>query len=178
MPQDRIHINPDKIEYRKGVGLMILNQSGEVWVGQRRDASNLIAPSAWQMPQGGIDSTETPWQAALREMKEEIGTTNVLLIAESQKWISYDFPDELHTTLWGGRFFGQTQKWFLVEFLGEDAEININTRHPEFIDWRWVDASQLPDLIVNFKHDLYIEILEEFKEHISLYKSAKLPPKS
>jgi len=167
MPGNKIHINPDNIEYRKGVGLMILNGNRQVWVGQRADTGHLIGgSSAWQMPQGGIDGTETPWQAALREMKEEIGTVNVRLIAESQGWISYDFPEELHTTLWGGRFFGQTQKWFLVEFLGDNSEININTRHPEFTSWKWVDAQQLPDLIVGFKQDLYRKILEEFKDYL------------
>jgi putative (di)nucleoside polyphosphate hydrolase len=167
MSANKTHINPDNIEYRKGVGLMILNPNGQVWVGQRRDTGNLIGGShTWQMPQGGIDGTEAPWEAALREMKEEIGTTNVGLIAESRGWISYDFPEELHTTLWGGRFFGQTQKWFLVEFLGDDSEININTRHPEFVAWRWVEPLRLPDLIVAFKQDLYHKILEEFKEYL------------
>ncbi len=166
MPTDRSHINPDHIEYRKGIGLMILNAKKKVWVGQRKDTGNLMGPDAWQMPQGGIDGQETPWQAALRELKEEIGTTHVRLLAESQDWISYDFPEELHTTLWGGRFFGQTQKWFLVEFLGLDTEINIHTRHPEFAAWRWVDAHQLPDLIVSFKRDLYIKLLEEFKPYL------------
>lgn len=154
--------------YRKGVGLMILNGSKKVWVGQRYDTGNLIGPHTWQMPQGGIDGTETPWQAALREMKEEIGTINVRPVTESRDWISYDFPEELHARLWGGRFFGQTQKWFLVEFLGHDTDININTRHPEFIDWQWVDAHKLPDLIVPFKRDLYLKVLEEFKDYLPI----------
>ena len=166
MPIDRIHINPDNIEYRKGVGLMILNEDRKVWVGQRHDSGNLIGPNTWQMPQGGIDSAETPWQAALREMKEEIGTVNVRLIAESQDWISYDFPEELYTTLWGGRFYGQTQKWFLVKFLGNNSEINIKTRHPEFIAWRWANPQELPDLIVPFKRDLYLKLLEEFNKYL------------
>lgn len=166
MPEDRKHINPDNIAYRKGVGFMILNNDRKVWVGQRRDTGKLIGPNTWQMPQGGIDGTETPWQAALREMKEEIGTVNIRLITESRDWISYDFPEELHTTLWGGRYVGQTQKWFLVEFLGKDSEININTRHPEFIAWRWVDAGQLPALIVPFKRELYLKVLEEFKTYL------------
>jgi putative (di)nucleoside polyphosphate hydrolase len=147
---------------------MILNAAKNVWVGQRQDSDKLIGPNTWQMPQGGIDSTETPWQAALREMKEEIGTTNVRRIAETKDWISYDFPEELHTTLWGGRFFGQTQKWFLVEFLGQDSEVNIQTRHPEFIKWRWANPSELPDLIVPFKRDLYIKLLEEFKDYLNV----------
>lgn len=166
MPEDRKHINPDNIAYRKGVGFMILNNDRKVWVGQRRDTGKLIGPNTWQMPQGGIDGTETPWQAALREMKEEIGTVNIRLITESRDWISYDFPEELHTTLWGGRYVGQTQKWFLVEFLGKDSEINIDTRHPEFIAWRWVDAGQLPALIVPFKRELYLKVLEEFKTYV------------
>lgn len=166
MSPNKSHINPDNIEYRKGVGLMILNAQGLVWVGQRRDTGHIISPSAWQMPQGGIDNVETPWEAALREMKEEIGTVNVRLIAETPDWITYDFPEELGNTLWGGRFFGQTQKWFLLEFLGDDNEINIDTRHPEFVAWRWVAPHELPDLIVPFKHDLYIKILEEFKEYL------------
>jgi len=166
MSTSRIHINPDNIEYRKGVGVMILNKDQKVWVGQRHDSDRLIGPNTWQMPQGGIDSTETPWQAALREMKEEIGTVNVRLIKESHDWISYDFPEELHTTLWGGRFFGQTQKWFLVEYLGKNSEINIKTRHPEFVAWRWVNPSELPDLIVPFKRELYVKLLKEFKDYL------------
>ena len=166
MPEDRKHINPDNIAYRKGVGFMILNNDRKVWVGQRRNTGKLIGPNTWQMPQGGIDGTETPWQAALREMKEEIGTVNIRLITESRDWISYDFPEELHATLWGGRYVGQTQKWFLVEFLGKDSEINIDTRHPEFIAWRWVDAGQLPALIVPFKRELYLKVLEEFKTYV------------
>ncbi len=166
MPENRKHINPDNIAYRKGVGFMILNNDRKVWVGQRRDTGKLIGPNTWQMPQGGINGTEAPWQAALREMKEEIGTVNVRLIIESRDWISYDFPEELHTTLWGGRYVGQTQKWFLVEFLGKDSEINIDTRHPEFIAWCWVDAGQLPALIVPFKRELYLRVLEEFKTYL------------
>lgn len=167
MSDHKHYINPDHVEYRKGVGLMILNAQKQVWVGQRANTANLVGGAdTWQMPQGGIDGTETPWQAALREMKEEIGTVNVRLIAESERWISYDFPEELHTTLWGGRFLGQTQKWFLVEFLGQDHEINIQTYHPEFATWKWVDSHQLPQLIVSFKHDLYVKILEEFKAHL------------
>jgi putative (di)nucleoside polyphosphate hydrolase len=168
MTMDKFHINPDNIEYRKGVGLMILNSDRKVWVGQRYDKGKIIGPHTWQMPQGGMESSETPWQAALREMKEEIGTVNVKLIAESTQWISYDFPQELHTTLWGGRFFGQTQKWFLLEFLGQDSEINIATRHPEFTSWRWIEPKELPELIVPFKRDLYLKILEEFKEYLPL----------
>lgn len=157
---------PDANPYRKGVGLMILNSDQKVWVGQRYDAQNPIKGHAWQMPQGGIDGVETPWQAALRELKEEVGTVNVRFIAETSQWISYDLPEGLQATLWGGRFIGQTQKWFLVEFLGNDTEININTPHPEFKAWRWVDAEELPDLIVPFKRGLYEKILEAFNPYL------------
>ena len=162
------YINPDNIVYRQGVGLMILNFQGKALVGQRCDTKNLVTDggSAWQMPQGGIDSNETPWQAALREMKEEIGTVNVRLIASSRGWLTYDFPEPLRSTLWGGRFYGQTQKWFLLEFLGNDGEINIHTRHPEFVSWQWIAVQELPNMIVSFKHDLYLKVLEEFKEYL------------
>lgn len=167
MSTDMSYINPDNLVYRKSIGLMILNADRHVLIGQRRDTGNLFfPPKAWQMPQGGIDGDETPWQAALREMKEEIGTTNVRLIAESREWYSYDFPEEIRTTLWGGRFFGQTQKWFLMAFLGHDTEINIHTRHPEFTAWRWVAPHHLPDLIVPFKHDLYLKVLKEFEAYL------------
>ena len=152
------------LPYRPCVGIMLLNKENKVFIAQRVDTKG----TTWQMPQGGIDSTETPWQAALREMKEEINTVNVRLIAETKEWITYDFPEKLHETLWGGRFFGQTQKWFLVEYLGQDDEINIHTRHPEFTEWRWVDATELPDLIVPFKRDLYIKLLEEFKPYLPI----------
>ncbi len=108
--------NPDDIVYRQGVGLMILNLQGKVLVGQRRDTGNLVTDgaSAWQMPQGGIDSNETPWEAALREMKEEIGTINVRLIASSHNWLTYDFPEPLRSTLWGGAFLWTNAKMVLA----------------------------------------------------------------
>ena len=166
MPLDKTFLNPDSLSYRKGVGIMILNQNRYVLVAQRINKGNLIGANSWQMPQGGIDTRETPVQAAFREMKEEVGTANARLIAESRGWLTYDLPKQLRTTLWGGRFFGQTQKWFLMEFLGSDDEINIHTRHPEFIAWQWVAPGQLCDLIVPFKQKLYGEILEEFREYL------------
>jgi putative (di)nucleoside polyphosphate hydrolase len=158
--------NPDTLIYRKGVGVMILNNQGEVLVGQRVNRGNLIGIGTWQMPQGGIEAGESPYEAALREMKEEITTTNVKAITESRNWISYDFPLKLRTTLWGGRYFGQTQKWFLMRFLGNNEEINIHTPYPEFAAWQWTGVSNLCNLIVPFKRDLYANILEEFKGYL------------
>lgn len=153
--------------YRLGVGLMIINRNRHVFVGQRYDMSKILdVAHAWQMPQGGIDYQEPPFDAALREMHEEIGTTNVRLIAESADWYYYHFPKELATVLWGGRYDGQKQKWYLFEFLGHDTEIMIDTKHPEFSAWRWVNPRDLPDLIVPFKRKLYEDLVMEFKPHL------------
>ena len=156
--------------YRLGVGLMILNQKGLIFTGKRLDLMGQDnSKDAWQMPQGGIDYNEEPYQAAFREMKEEIGTENVKLIAESKNWYSYNLPKELAETLWSGRFDGQTQKWFLFEFTGYDSEINIQTRHPEFAQWKWMTATEVLDSIVPFKKELYHQVFEEFKPFLIEY---------
>ena len=103
---------------------------------------------AWQMPQGGIDPGESPRQAALRELKEEIGTDKAEIVCESQAWLQYDLPVELAGGIWGGRYRGQRQKWFVMRFTGSDADINLATEHPEFVDWQWVTSERLTDLIV------------------------------
>jgi putative (di)nucleoside polyphosphate hydrolase len=144
--------------YRRGVGIVLFNRLGKVFVGQRIDTQS----SAWQMPQGGIDADETPEQAAWREMLEEIGTNKAKLLAESQKWFTYDLPSSLKKTLWKGRYRGQRQKWFAFLFLGNDNQININTSNPEFREWRWVDFEQVTELIVPFKKPLYENIIHEF----------------
>ncbi|AIK95957.1 hypothetical protein ID47_03200 [Candidatus Paracaedibacter acanthamoebae] len=148
--------------YRLGVGMMIVNYSGKVLICQRADMSKTNYAEAWQMPQGGIDFGEDPYAAALRELKEEIGTCHVSLIAETKDWLSYDFPEPLAKTLWGGRFVGQKQKWFLFRYEGYESDINLNTPHPEFIDFKWVESYELPDLIVDFKKDLYRNIVHYF----------------
>jgi putative (di)nucleoside polyphosphate hydrolase len=145
--------------YRPGVGIMLLNRSGLVFVGQRRDYPG----EAWQMPQGGIDADETPREAALRELKEEIGTDHAEILAESRRWFEYDLPPELQQQVWRGRFRGQRQKWFVMRFQGQDREIDIATHHPEFSAWKWIAPADLPRLIVPFKRQLYREVLEEFK---------------
>jgi len=146
------------LPYRPCVGIMLINPAGLVFVGQRID--NLV--EAWQMPQGGIDEGEDPQTAAMRELGEEIGTEKAEIIAESASWLNYDLPVDLIPKVWKGRYRGQRQKWFAMRFLGTDADINIETSHPEFAAWRWVEHHQLPDLIVPFKRDLYQEIVAEF----------------
>lgn len=147
---------PDPALYRPCVGLMLF-RGGLVFVGQRTDASG-----AWQMPQGGIDDGETPPQAALRELHEEVGTDNAEIVAESRDWHYYDLPPELARKMWGGRFLGQRQKWFALRFLGADADINIATAHPEFSAWKWAPLDDLLDLIVPFKRDVYRTVVAEF----------------
>ena len=154
--------NPETTRYRQCVGIMLINGYGRVFVARRADVPT--AP-AWQMPQGGIDWEETPREAAMRELEEEIGTSKVEIVAESSGWMTYDFPLGVAGRVWGGRFRGQRQKWFLMRFTGCDADIDLGSRHPEFDAWRWVAPERLPQLIVSFKRQLYIDILAEFGEH-------------
>lgn len=147
-----------KLAYRPGVGVMLVNRRGEVFVARRVDMDD----EAWQMPQGGIDEGEKPRQTALRELAEEIGTNEVRIIAESEDWLSYDFPDELIGRAWGGRYRGQRQKWFLARFLGRDEDIDLDTEHPEFSHWKWLPLAELPDVIVPFKRDLYEALVAQF----------------
>ncbi len=147
------------LPYRNGVGVMLLNRQGAVFVAKRIDTK----AEAWQMPQGGVDSGETPLQAAFRELKEEIGTGNAECLRESADWYTYDLPDELVGKIWGGAYRGQKQKWFAMRYLGEDAEIDICTHEPEFCEWKWVSMKSLPDLIVPFKRDLYRALVQEFQ---------------
>ena len=144
--------------YRRCVGLVVINKDGLVFVGKRID-SNL---NAWQMPQGGIEKGESPRNAGLREMKEEIGTNNVKLIGEIDNWLNYDIPQKLSSKLWDGKDRGQTQKWLAFRFLGNDDEINIDTKDPEFKEWKWEKHKNLVNLAVPFKKDIYKKIINEF----------------
>ena len=148
------------LPYRSGVGLVLFNSQGLVWVGRRIDEKN----DAWQMPQGGIDEGETPEQAALRELEEEIGTARAEIVGETAGWLTYDLPSELVGKVWKGRYRGQKQKWFALRFTGQDSDIRIDTEHPEFAEWRWVEFERLTDLIVPFKRELYARVSEEFAE--------------
>ncbi|MFN4276354.1 MAG: RNA pyrophosphohydrolase [Ferrovibrio sp.] len=154
----------DARPYREGVGIALLNRDDLVFVGQRIDQT----AEAWQMPQGGIDPGEDPLQAALREMEEEIGVPKKLaeVVAESRGWLSYDLPADLADKVWGGRYRGQRQKWYLARFKGRDSDINIETTHPEFKEWRWLPFRQLPELIVPFKRPIYELIVAEFADRV------------
>jgi len=150
-----------RLPYRRCVGVMLANPSGEVFVGQRIDND---AP-AWQMPQGGIDSGESVHAAALRELWEETGVTpdKVRIEAETADWLHYDLPHDLVPRIWKGRYRGQSQKWVLMRFLGRDADVNIATDHPEFSEWRWLPPADLPAHIVPFKRAVYDAVLAEFR---------------
>ena len=139
---------------------MLLNRDGKVLVAQRND----VRGEAWQMPQGGIDADESPRAAAMRELKEEIGTDKAEIIAESSEWLRYDLPPEVAPKAWRQRFCGQEQKWFVLRYLGEDSDINLATKKPEFSAWKWVDVSCLPDLIIWFKRPIYLELVKLFSE--------------
>lgn len=145
--------------YRLGVGIVLFNDQGMVFTAMRCDSQN-----AWQFPQGGIDDGETAEQAVMRELEEEIGTNKAEIIRGSSKWISYDLPEDVADRCWKGKFKGQSQKWFALRFLGTDADINIETEHPEFSQWGWRKLSDVPDLIVPFKRDLYNKIVAEFSD--------------
>lgn len=148
------------LPYRLGVGLVLFNADGLVWVGRRLDQKG----DAWQMPQGGIDDGETAQEAALRELEEEIGTGKAEIIAESKDWLTYELPPELVGVAWKGKYRGQKQKWFALRFTGRDQDISIETEHPEFAEWRWVEFDRLVELIVPFKRELYQQIAAEFAD--------------
>jgi putative (di)nucleoside polyphosphate hydrolase len=152
----------ETLGYRAGVGIMLVSPEGRIFVGRRIDMPGL---PAWQMPQGGIDPGETARAAALRELKEEIGTDKAEILAESRHWRHYDIPAEIAGKLWGGRYRGQRQKWFAMRFVGSDADIDLATPHPEFDAWQWVEPDDLPRLIVPFKRPLYFDVLGEFRAH-------------
>ena len=145
--------------YRPCVGLFLLSRDNRVFVGQRHD----MAEPAWQMPQGGVDRGETPLEAGRREMLEEIGTDRAELLAESRCWRSYDLPAPVAASRWRGRHLGQTQKWLAFRFTGTDADIRLDTPHPEFSTWRWVEPDELPGLIVPFKRGVYLSVVAEFR---------------
>jgi putative (di)nucleoside polyphosphate hydrolase len=143
---------------------MLLDGHSRVFVAQRIDSST----EAWQMPQGGIDTGETPVEAAWREMEEEIGTSSASLLAESRCWLRYDLPVELVPRVWNGRFRGQEQKWFAFRFTGADSDINLATADPEFLAWKWVEMAELAQLIVPFKRRIYEDVIREFAPFAAL----------
>ena len=142
---------------RTGVGIIVLNKKNQVFVGKRKD--NPV--DNWQMPQGGIDKGENYIDAMKRELIEETSIKNIKILKEIENTYQYELPKNLVGIIWKGKFRGQKQKWFITRFLGTDNEININTKHPEFIDWKWIEPKLLPEVIVNFKKDLYLDLLKE-----------------
>ena len=142
---------------RIGVGIIVLNLNNQVFVGKRKDNPN----DKWQMPQGGVDEGEDYITAMKRELKEETGIENIKIIKEIEKIYQYELPEDLVGIIWKGKYRGQKQKWFITRFLGEEKEINLNSKHAEFIDWKWIEPKFLPEVIVYFKKDLYLSLLKE-----------------
>jgi putative (di)nucleoside polyphosphate hydrolase len=153
--------------YRPCVGVALFNQDGLVFLGRRRDVPEDAGEGrVWQMPQGGIDPGETPYEAALRELEEEAGVHSVSLLGESAGWLRYDLPGELAGEAWGGRWRGQQQKWLALRFQGEDSEIDIERpggHAPEFAAWRWERLERAPELVVPFKRRVYEQVAAEFR---------------
>lgn len=158
-------IDAEALPYRPCVGVMLINADGQIFAGQRLD--NPVA--AWQMPQGGIDDGEKPREAALRELWEETGVTADLVdfIGKTHGWVTYDLPVELLGRVWGGKYRGQRQKWFLYRYLGSDAQVNIATKHPEFSEWRWIGADEMIASIVPFKRAVYEEVVRSFRAYLA-----------
>ena len=152
-----------ELPLRSGVGIVVLNKSNKVFVAQRIDNPK----NFWQMPQGGVDDGEDFLKAAYRELYEETSIKNVELIKELDGTITYELPDRLLGVIWKGKYKGQKQKWFLMRFLGEDKEINIKTKNPEFLDWKWIDIDQITEVVVDFKLHVYKELKEKIKKIIN-----------
>ena len=145
---------------RSGVGIVVLNNKNKVFVAKRIDNPK----NFWQMPQGGIDKGDNFYEAALRELKEETSIVSVELIKGIEKKFTYILPDHLIGIIWKGKFKGQKQKWFVMKFVGNESEINIKTKHPEFLDWKWIDLEDLAKIAVNFKLDVYKQLKSELKK--------------
>ena len=155
---------PDYL-YRSGVGIMLVNQKGEIFVGKRIDNHS----DAWQMPQGGIDAGESEDEAMFRELREETGIidNSVKVLQKSQFHYYYNLPYKLQKKFWGGKYLGQKQRWYLVEFTDDDSTINVKTEDPEFSHWRWIGRQDIVDVIVPFKRELYEDVIKEFSEFLS-----------
>jgi len=149
-----------KLPLRKGVGVVLLNSENKVFVAKRIDNPK----NFWQMPQGGVDNNEDFLSAALRELKEETSISNVKLIQELDGMTTYELPNNLLGIIWRGKYRGQKQKWFLMRFIGNDNEINLKTKHPEFLEWRWIEIDEITNFVVDFKFEIYQIIKNKVKE--------------
>jgi putative (di)nucleoside polyphosphate hydrolase len=164
MPE-RVMTDPANLPYRPCVGVMLINSAGLIFAGQRIDSPT----PAWQMPQGGIDAGEKPKAAALRELWEETGVTPDLVevLAKTPDWVTYDLPAELLGRVWGGKYRGQRQKWFLMRFTGRDDQVRIATEHPEFSVWKWISPEEMIASIVPFKRTVYEQVVGSFRPHLT-----------
>jgi len=152
-----------KLPLRNGVGIVVLNKDNKIFVAKRIDNPK----NFWQMPQGGVDNDESFLKAAYRELKEETSIKNVEMIKELDGTTTYELPDHLLGIIWKGKYRGQKQKWFLMRFTGEENEININTKKPEFLDWKWIELDLITDVVVDFKLQVYKELKEKVKKIIN-----------
>ena len=148
-----------RLPLRTGVGIILLNSKNKIFVGKRKDNPG----DKWQMPQGGVDNGEDFHTAMKRELHEETSIKNIKIIKEINQLYEYELPKDLIGIIWKGKFRGQKQKWFIAKFLGNESEINLNTKQPEFIEWKWINAERLPEVIVDFKKKLYLSLLKEIK---------------
>ena len=150
---------------RIGVGVIVLNDKNKIFVGKRKD--NPV--DKWQMPQGGVDKNENLLAAMKRELYEETSIKNIKILKELDEWLEYELPKNLLGIIWKGKFRGQKQKWFIVRFVGKENEINLKTKNPEFIEWKWIEMNELPKVIVDFKKNVYEKLLIELKKFINSF---------
>jgi len=152
-----------QLPLRVGVGILLLNKKNKVFVGKRIDNPEKF----WQMPQGGVNTNENLTDAAKRELEEETGIKSIKLIKELHEWFEYYLPKKLLGKIWQGKYCGQKQKWFIMKFLGNEDEINVKTKHPEFLEWKWIDLDKITDVVVDFKLHIYAKIKKEVKKIIN-----------
>ena len=153
----------NNLPLRTGVGIVVLNSKNKVFVGKRKDNPF----DKWQMPQGGVNSDESLFEAMKRELKEETSIKNIKVLKEFDQWLEYELPENLVGKIWKGKYRGQKQKWYIMKFLGRNDEININTKNPEFLDWKWIELDKITEVVIDFKLHIYIELKEKIMKIIN-----------